>query len=102
MGGNTTGLDPAPVATAEPLPRISTGDEGRGRTFCNRCSYYMYPAQYYRGQAQRARRLADHVTGGAYDTLRRLAQDFDDIAEDLEIGAGEIRHPELLPQRRPT
>jgi hypothetical protein len=27
------------------------------------------------------------------------AQDYDDIAEDLENGAVEIRHPEMLPQR---
>ena len=33
------------------------------------------------------------------DTLRQTAQDFDDIAEDLETGAVEVRHPELLPQR---
>ncbi len=33
------------------------------------------------------------------ETLRRVAQDFDDVAYDLESGAVEIRHPELLPQR---
>ena len=32
------------------------------------------------------------------DTLRRTAQDFDEIAEDLETDAVEVRHPELLPQ----
>ena len=60
----------------------------------------MHWAPYYREQAARARRLADHATGEIHDTLRHLAQDFEDIAEDLEIGAIEIRHPELLPQRR--
>ena len=60
----------------------------------------MHRAQYHREQAERARRLARHVTGAAHDTLRQLAQDFDDIAEDLENGAVEIRHPELLSQRR--
>jgi hypothetical protein len=30
----------------------------------------------------------------------RLAQDFDELAEDLLRGAIEIRHPELMPQRR--
>jgi hypothetical protein len=31
------------------------------------------------------------------DILRRLAQDFDETAEDIEVGATEVRHPELLP-----
>jgi hypothetical protein len=31
-----------------------------------------------------------------------MAQDYSDIAEDLELGAIEIPHPELMPQlRRP-
>ena len=30
-------------------------------------------------------------------SLRLLAQDYDETADDLEIGASEIRHPELLP-----
>jgi len=60
----------------------------------------MYAPQYYCEQAQRARRLA----GMAHqlelkETLTQAAQDFDDIAYDLEIGAVEIRHPELLPQQ---
>jgi len=29
-----------------------------------------------------------------------MARDYDDIAEDLECGAIEMRHPELMPQRR--
>jgi hypothetical protein len=28
--------------------------------------------------------------------LRRLAQDFDETAEDIEAGATEMRHPEIL------
>ena len=32
------------------------------------------------------------------EMLRRTAQDFDDIASDLETGAVEVRHPELMPQ----
>jgi hypothetical protein len=32
------------------------------------------------------------------ETLRRMAQDFEDIAYDLETGAVDVRHPELLPQ----
>jgi hypothetical protein len=34
-------------------------------------------------------------------SLRLLAQDYDETAEDLEIGASEIRHPELLPEGKP-
>jgi len=30
------------------------------------------------------------------DMLRGLAKDFDEVAEDIETGAIEIRHPELL------
>jgi hypothetical protein len=33
------------------------------------------------------------------ETLQRMAQDFEDIAYDLETGAVDVRHPELLPQR---
>jgi len=28
--------------------------------------------------------------------LRRLAREFDETAEDIEAGAAEMRHPELL------
>jgi hypothetical protein len=34
------------------------------------------------------------------EVLHRVAHDYDDIAEDLEGGAIEVRHPELMPQRR--
>ena len=61
----------------------------------------MQDASYYREQAQRVRRLAgvpsDRET---QETLLRMAQDYADIAEDLENGAIEIRHPELMPQSR--
>jgi hypothetical protein len=33
------------------------------------------------------------------EMLRTAAQDYEDIAEDIDLGAIEIRHPELLPQR---
>jgi hypothetical protein len=29
-----------------------------------------------------------------------MAREYDDLAEDLDSGAIEIRHPELLPQRQ--
>ena len=61
----------------------------------------MHPAGYYREQAQHARRLAAMVhQPDVRDTLYKSAQDFEEIAYDLETGAVEIRHPELLPQRR--
>ena len=33
------------------------------------------------------------------EMLRRVAEDFEDIACDLETGAVDVHHPELLPQR---
>jgi len=59
----------------------------------------MHSQQYYRGQAARARRLSASVyQRELVELLDRVAQVYDDIAEDLEIGAITIRHPELLPQ----
>ena len=61
----------------------------------------MHPPEYYRQHAAHARTLADLTyQPELQDMLRRTAQDFEDIAEDIEIGAVEIRHGELLPQRR--
>jgi len=61
----------------------------------------MHPASYYREQADRARRLAKVPTDReTQNTLRQMAQDYSDIAEDLERGAVEIRHAELMPQRK--
>jgi len=58
-----------------------------------------YPS-YYRDQAERARRLARSVTDRerAKDVLAQVAQEYDELAEDLECGAGEPRHSELLPR----
>ena len=57
----------------------------------------MHKASYYRGQAMRARRLARSATDGEIVALlSRMGQDYDELAEDLEIGAIEIRHPELM------
>jgi len=61
----------------------------------------MHDAQHYRSQAEVARRLADQVLNAeAEASLLKLAQDMSDIAEDLENGAIEIRHPERMPQRQ--
>jgi hypothetical protein len=35
------------------------------------------------------------------ESFARTAKDYSDIADDLESGAIEIRHPELMPQLRP-
>jgi hypothetical protein len=59
----------------------------------------MHKASYYRAQADRSRRLANHAAEQISRALMQLARDLDEIAEDLERGAIEIRHPELMPQR---
>ena len=59
----------------------------------------MHSAKYYRDQGEKARRLAgDVATPAAADVLEKMAEDYDDIADDLEGGAVEIRHPELMKQ----
>jgi hypothetical protein len=61
----------------------------------------MHDPSYYRDQADRARRLADAVNDPeAARALYQASQDYDDVAEDLESGAVEIRHPDLMPQTR--
>ena len=61
----------------------------------------MHDASYYRAQANRARRLARLVhQRDLAELLIGMAQDYDDIADDLELGATEVRHPEMLPQHR--
>jgi hypothetical protein len=61
----------------------------------------MHNHQYYRGQAARARRLsALSYQRELVDLLARVAEDYDDIADDLENGAITIRHPELMPQSK--
>jgi hypothetical protein len=61
----------------------------------------MHGPEYYREQAERARRLAVMAHQPELkETLTQAAQDFEDIADDIEMGAVEIRHPEMLPQRR--
>jgi hypothetical protein len=63
-----------------------------------RCFGFMDPASYYHHEADHARRLAE-VTWqpDLEEMLRRLARDFDEIAEDIESGATEVHNPELLP-----
>jgi hypothetical protein len=61
----------------------------------------MREVRYYREEAARARRLANAINHPeARDALLKMAKDHDEIAADLETGAIEIRHPELMPQRQ--
>lgn len=58
----------------------------------------MHWALFYREQAERARRLAQAQTqDDTKSLLNRVAQEFDELAEDLENGVVETRHPEILP-----
>ena len=62
----------------------------------------MMEPGYYREQAGRARRLASGI--GREDVARQLhdmAQDYEELAADLESGAIGVRHSELLsPKQR--
>jgi hypothetical protein len=61
----------------------------------------MHSALYYRSQASIARWLASRVTDErAVEILKQTAQDYEETAEDLETGAIEIRHPDLMRQPR--
>src|SRR4051794_27900565 len=81
-------------STVPPLP---AGARILLRTVRTRCSSPMHDSAYYRSQAERARRLAADAVGETQAALLRAAQSFDEMAEDLEAGAVEVRHPELLP-----
>jgi hypothetical protein len=70
---------------------------GLGTSFGCRCFKIMDRAAHYRDKANRALRLAEAAWQPELkDRLRSLAKDYDEIAEDIETGATEIRHPELL------
>jgi hypothetical protein len=61
----------------------------------------METAQHYRDQATRARRLAQQSHDREIsEGFKTFAREYDEIAEDLERGAIEFRHPELMPQQR--
>ena len=58
----------------------------------------MRSPSYYRDQAERAQRLARSVTDrddSVKAILSQVAQEYEELAEDLEGGAVEIRHSEL-------
>jgi hypothetical protein len=61
----------------------------------------MHPASYYRDRAEHARRVASRMhQPEMLEMLGQMARDYDEIAEDIENEAIEIRHSELMPQRR--
>ena len=62
-----------------------------------RCFEGMDGASYYRERADHLRRLVEMTwQRDLKGVVRSLAQDYDETAEDLEAGATEVRHPELL------
>ena len=59
----------------------------------------MQSVSYYQTQAQKAEWLSDQVSDErAKAELLKIAEDYRDIAKDLESGAIEIRHRDRLPQ----
>jgi hypothetical protein len=60
-----------------------------------RCLKVMERADHYRDRANHARKLADAAWQlDLKDVLRGLAKDYDEVADDIENGATEIRHAE--------
>jgi hypothetical protein len=59
----------------------------------------MQAVSYYLVQADKAERLAELISDERAKTdLLKMAEDYRDIARDLESGAVEIRHRDRLPQ----
>jgi hypothetical protein len=57
-------------------------------------------ASYFRSRAEQTRGLSRQILQlDVRKTLVDLAQEYDELADDLERGALDLRHPELLPQR---
>jgi hypothetical protein len=60
----------------------------------------MQAVSYYLEQAERAERLANLIDdSSAKAELSKMAEDYRDIARDLENGAVEIRRPDLMRQQ---
>jgi len=56
----------------------------------------MEEISYYLEQAARARRLsAETAQAEIGERLARLAQQYDQLADDIQQGAVDVRHPEL-------
>ncbi len=84
--------------SASPYPRpVRLVPRAHGEQFpSQQCFVVMDRASDYRKQADHARQLAEATwQDNLEEILRRVARDFDEIAEDIEAGATEVRHPEL-------
>jgi hypothetical protein len=93
------GLPRSRKAAPDQLGRIGEAQscDERGMINALRCFGFMNRASHYRRQADHARQLAEATwQPDLEDMLRHLAQDLDEMAEDLEAGATEIRHDEPL------
>jgi hypothetical protein len=98
--GIQIGVEPPIISAIDPVRsrRKLTDRRLRGALFV----HPVHPSLLMEGGPTRRRRRS-HPPGGAVnletaDALTQAADDFDEIAEDLERGAIEIRHPELMPQ----
>jgi hypothetical protein len=59
----------------------------------------MDRVSYYREQADHVRRLAEMRQDELEALLRRVAQDYEEIAENLEAGATGVRYPKPLGEK---
>jgi hypothetical protein len=63
----------------------------------------MDAAAYCRARAKEVRQLAETTLEDALrESLRAMARDYDELAEDLDNGATAVRHPDLLPEWYPN
>ena len=62
-----------------------------------RCFEDMADISHYRERANHLRQLAERTWQDDLEALlRRVAHDYDEVADDLEAGHTEIRHNELI------
>jgi hypothetical protein len=62
-----------------------------------RCFPDMADISHYRERANHLRQLAERTWQDDLEALlRRVAHDYDEVADDLEAGCTEIRHNELI------
>jgi hypothetical protein len=62
-----------------------------------RCFEDMAGISHYRERANHLRQLAERTWQDDLEALlRRVARDYDEVADDLEAGRTEIRHNELI------
>jgi len=60
----------------------------------------MRRLSYYHAQADHARRLADKTPQQNLEReLRRVAEEFDHLAEDIATAEADFRDPEILTER---